>query len=182
DADALKAYLKASQLDPQWTYPLVNAAIKYMRRGELAAAQQCALNAVNISVSDAEAHAILGSIYASLGNTDEAVREYQLVVQLRPNSSADYIALGRLLMEQGNYPSAEVVLSNAVQLNPIDARAQLYLSIATQKRAQVVFQLALDQVQEASARTIDDMQLHIALGDAAGEAGNRAGMIDEYRA
>jgi tetratricopeptide (TPR) repeat protein len=182
DDESLKAYQKASLLAPQWIYPLVNSAIKLQRRGELEAARQAVARALEINSGDLDARAILASIYASLGNIDDAIREYKLVILQRPNSAVDHIALGRLLLERDEFLEAEQAFSVAVRVNLLDSRARLYLSIATGRRAKASFDMALGQVREAAKQSPDDLQLQLALATAAREEKNQSGVIEAYRA
>ncbi|MEW6733665.1 MAG: tetratricopeptide repeat protein [Acidobacteriota bacterium] len=182
DDEAIKEYTQASTLAPQWTYPLVNIAIKYQRRGELEMAKRSAQAALNINIGDVEAHALLAAIHTSQGNNEEAIREYQIVVISRPGSVADRVSLGCLFLERGDYVAAEESFRAARQINPLDARARLYHSIAIQRAARSEFENALAQLQAATTPSSDDSALKLTLAIAAIEQGNYNDAIDAYRA
>jgi tetratricopeptide (TPR) repeat protein len=181
DDESLKAYQKANLLAPQWTYPLVNSAIKLQKRGELEFARQAVERALEINSGDLEARSILASVYASLGNDDDAIREYKTSVLQRPNSAADHIALGRLLLEKGEYVEAEQAFSIAMRINPLDPRTRLYLSIATSRRAREIFNSSLSQVRETAKQSPEDTQLQLLLATAAGEQSRHSDEIDAIR-
>jgi tetratricopeptide (TPR) repeat protein len=179
DEEALGAYSRASALAPQWTYPLVNLAVKALRRGDLTTARDNARMAISIDLSDAEAHAVLAAASASLGNTEEALREYSLVIVQRPNSVVDRIAYGRLLLEQGDYALAENMLGIALQLAPTDSQAQLYFGIAIKKRAEYSIGFAEERLKNTVS--INDWRYQIALAEAAEVRQDHTEAIAAYR-
>lgn len=181
DEESLKAYIKATELAPQWTFPLVNVALKYLRRGELEQARRFALSALNINSTDAEAHSVLGSIYSIVGNYDEAIKEYEIVTGQRPNSVNDWVAYGRLMLDQGNLILADKAFGTALQLNPMDQRARLYRSITAQRYTELVFTDATKQLED-SALTNNTSQTQIALADAAAYKNNIQKAIEGYQA
>ena len=181
EEDSLKSYLKAVSLAPDWNYPLVNVALKYLRRGNLEEAQRFALGALNVNVNDVEAHSVLASIYASVGNYEEAIKEYEIVLSQRPNSIADQVAYGKLMLEEGNLLAAERAFSTALQANPNDQMAKLYLSITTQKYSDIVLNDATNQLKDVASKT-NNAQAQVAIAEAAAHKGNTTLAIEAYQA
>ena len=166
---------------PDWNYPLVNVALKYLRRGNLEDAQRFALGALNVNVNDVEAHSVLGSIYASVGNYDEAIKEYEIVLSQRPNSIADQVAYGKLMLEEGNLLAAERAFSTALQTNPNDQIAKLYLSITAQKYSDIVLNDATNQLKDAASKN-NNAQAQVAIAEGAAHKGNTTLAIEAYQA
>ena len=181
EEDSLKAYLRASSLSPDWTYPLVNIALKYLRRGDLEKAQRYALSALNVNATDVEAHSVLASVSASTGNIEDAVRQYEFVISQRPNSVTELLAYGRLMLEQGNLVVAEKAFSTVLQINPAEHRARLYLGITTQKYSELILNDASSQLKNATKEN-NSAQLQIALADVAAHKGNTQVAIETYQA
>lgn len=180
EEESLKAYLKASSLLPTWTYPLVNIALKYLRKGDLEQAQRYALSALNVNATDVEAHAVLANVSASKGNIEEAVKQYEFVISQRPNSITEQIAYGRLMLEQGNLVAAERAFTTVLRINPAEHQARLYLSITAQKYSDLVLADASKQLKEASKEN-NNAQLQTALADAQAHKGNSKEAIEAYQ-
>ncbi|MBN8722098.1 MAG: tetratricopeptide repeat protein [Acidobacteria bacterium] len=181
EEDSLKSYLKAASLAPDWNYPLVNVALKYLRRGNLEEAQRFALGALSVNVNDVEAHSVLGNIYASVGNYDEAIKEYEIVISQRPNSIADQIAYGKLMLEEGNLLAAERAFSTALQANPNDQTAKLYLSITTQRYSDIVLNDATNQLKDVASKN-NNAQAQVAIAEGAAHKGNTTLAIEAFQA
>lgn len=182
DSDSLKAYKKAIELSPQWSFPIVNAAIKFHKMGDYDSARKLAGEALNINAVDVEAHALLAQIDAAEGRLENAILGYrQFVVPQRPNSPADRLFLGRLLMEKGELRSAEQELEMALKLNSSDPKIRMYLSIVKARIARSEFDVALADLRQALADTPGDYQTQLAIATAMLDSHNIPVAIDELR-
>jgi tetratricopeptide (TPR) repeat protein len=70
----------------------------------------------------ADAYAVLGISLAGLGQFDEARRECDNALRLRPNDAEVRWYLGRILDQQGKYDESIDALKKAIDLTPKDAR------------------------------------------------------------
>ncbi len=181
DSDSLKAYRKAIELSPQWSFPIVNAAIKFQKMGDYDSARKLAGEALNINAVDVEAHALLAQIDAAEGRLENAILGYrQFVVPQRPNSPTDRLFLGRLLMEKGELRNAEQELEIALRLNPRDPKTRMYLSIVKARIARNEFDTALADLRQALVNSPGDYQTQLAITTAMLDSRNPTA-IDEMR-
>jgi tetratricopeptide (TPR) repeat protein len=179
EEDSLKAYVKASSLAPDWTYPLVNIALKYLRKGDLDQAERYGILALNVNATDVEAHSLLANVYTSKGNFEEAIRKYEFVLSQKPGSVADQLSYGKLMLDLGNLLAAEKAFSTALQLNPAEHQARLYLGITAQKYSELILADASKQLKAAPK---DNVQAQIALADLAAHKGTPQTAIEGYQA
>lgn len=68
----------------------------------------------------AEEHYLTGNAFYSFGLTDNATREYQAAVKMKPEYSDAWNNLGLSLTAQGKYVQARSALENATRINPED--------------------------------------------------------------
>ncbi|MCS6885293.1 MAG: tetratricopeptide repeat protein [Acidobacteriota bacterium] len=182
DKDSLKAYRKALELAPQWSFPMVNAALKFYKLGDYESARKLAGEALNLNIVDVEAHALLAQLDAAEGRIDTAILTYrQFVIPQRPNSSMDRLFLGRLLMEKGELRAAEQELEIALKLNPLDPKIRMYLSIVKGRIARAEHDSALADLRQALVNSPDDYQTQLAIATAVLDSGNLAAAVDELR-
>lgn len=88
--DAIKHYLKATQLDPNMGRAYTGLAVVYLDKKQPQEAKkyfELALSKID-RMSDREKFRTLGVYYAFLGNTDKAIEELTQLVQEYPNDSA----------------------------------------------------------------------------------------------
>ncbi|MBI4851856.1 MAG: tetratricopeptide repeat protein [Acidobacteria bacterium] len=179
EEDSLKAYLKAATLAPDWTYPLVNIALKSLRKGDLDQAERYALAALNVNTTDVEAHSVLANVYTSKGNIEKAVEKYDFVITQKPNSIADQLAYGKLMLDIGNLLAAEKAFSTVLKLNPNENQARLYLAITAQKYSELILSDASKQLKDPKESS--NAQTQIALADLAAHKNNPQIAIEAYK-
>ncbi len=78
----------------------------------------------------ADAYAVLGISLAGLGRFDDARRECDNALRLRPNDAEVRWYLGRILDQQGKYDDAIDALKKAIDLTPKDARIHKAVAVA----------------------------------------------------
>lgn len=180
EEESLKSYLKASSLAPDWTYPLVNIALKYLRRGDLEQAERYGILALNVNATDTEAHSVLASVYTSKGNIEEAIKKYDFVISQKPTSITEQLAYGKLMLDIGNLIAAEKAFSTVLQLNPSEQQARIYLGITAQKYAELILSDASKSLKESPKES--SAQTQIALADLAAHKGKTQIAIEGYQA
>ena len=104
-----------------------------------------AQHADSLNNSLPEVHLALGNAYREAGRTEEAIREFQLVRKLSPNSDEPWRLLGRTYMEAGRSSEAIEALRKATTVNPYslinqNALGQAYFLLGQYDKALVAFQ------------------------------------------
>jgi tetratricopeptide (TPR) repeat protein len=93
--------------------------------GRMTEALEAAQRAAVLLPDDAEAHSQLGRLYSDLADSDaesaehytsKAIEELARAIELDPSDFDTAALLGRLHLERNDYDSAEILLTNAVQL------------------------------------------------------------------
>lgn len=107
------------------------AAARRLRALELGRA---ALNvAEREGSSPSQPHLVCGLALFHLGRFGEAVREFQLHLDLQPESAIGWSHLGVSLLELGRSRDAQVALMRATELRPEERSAHWYLALAAER-------------------------------------------------
>ena len=97
-------------------------------QGRFAEAAELDARIVASLPQDAGAHFALGSDLEGMGNTAEALAEFETSAALNPQLAAPRSAIGRILLAQGRREEACGWLEEALRLDPDDALARSLLS------------------------------------------------------
>src|SRR5262249_36269326 len=89
-------------------------------------AEDCARRAALLDNSDPWAHVALGYLASVARNTEAAVGEYRIALQLNPNFAAASGYLGMALAFAGQADEAIPHLERAIRLSPRDAQAGIF--------------------------------------------------------
>jgi tetratricopeptide (TPR) repeat protein len=121
----------------------------------------------------------LGDALLKKGRTDEAISQYQEVVQLKPNDAAAYNNLGNALGKSGRIDKAISQYHEALRLKPDDASAHYSLGAALDEKGQT--DEAISQYQEAIRFKPDYVPPHNNLGNAFLNTGRTDEAISQYQ-
>lgn len=99
-------------------------------KGDRVAAVAAARAALALDPSLGDAYAVLGVALASLGQLDEARRQCDIAVRMRPNDAEVRWCLGRILDSQGKYDEAIEAIKKAIDLTPKDHRLHKSVAVA----------------------------------------------------
>jgi tetratricopeptide (TPR) repeat protein len=102
-------------------------------RGQSFLAQSDLTTAVSVDPNDVEAHFLLAEIQRS-GNPGLAANAYRKVVALDPTRGEAYLALGEILVSQGDHAGAREPLEKAAERLPDSARANYLLGVVYEKQ------------------------------------------------
>lgn len=127
DALAEERLLRAVELDPTYSRPLVNLAVLRVRRGDLDAAEEALRTACVRGPANPVAHRNLGSVLLRLERWSEAEEAYQRAVHLAPGVAGSWRGLARALIAQGRRQEGRDALLRALELDPRDALARRLL-------------------------------------------------------
>jgi tetratricopeptide (TPR) repeat protein len=89
--------------------------------------------ALRDGTSPSQPHLVSGLALFHLGRFGESVRELQLHLDLEPQSVVGWSHLGVALLELGRARDAQVALSRAVELRPMERSANWYLALACER-------------------------------------------------
>jgi predicted O-linked N-acetylglucosamine transferase (SPINDLY family) len=90
-------------------------------------------NALAIQPPVAEWHYRLGTIYAEIQQTAEAIACYERALQIDPAYAEPYFSLGNVDLNQGNYERASAKYQQAIHLKPNFAKAYVNLAYVLEK-------------------------------------------------
>lgn len=99
---------------------LVLGAI-YLKRGDLAGAQQCLTGSVALDGNNAESRNNLGYVLLSQGSTKEAVAQLEATIRIQPDHVEAHDNLGSAFIQLGQYSQASSSLCRSVELDPGNA-------------------------------------------------------------
>jgi tetratricopeptide (TPR) repeat protein len=128
--EALNAYNKAIQLNPQYAGAYNNRGVVYSKSGN----HQQALNdfnkAIQLNPQDAMAYYNRGLAYDGLGNHQQAINDFNKAIQLNPQYAEAYNNRGFAYGRLGNHQQALNDCNKAIQLNPQYAMAYFNRGLA----------------------------------------------------
>lgn len=106
-------------------------------RGRHASAAAAATAAIELDPNFADAHALLAWILHYAGRPDQAERSLNEALRRNPRSSASYrIIAGEIYFTTGRYQEAAQAFRAALERNPANARARLWLAATLAKLGQ----------------------------------------------
>lgn len=118
---AIQAYIKAVQLDPQNAVYHYNLAIAYRRNDDLHNALRQAKLAESLNTRDSDFPDLVGRIYYTLKQYSQAVAAFERAIQCAPQNARFHGELGEVYLEQGDEVSAFKAFLVASQLEPENA-------------------------------------------------------------
>jgi tetratricopeptide (TPR) repeat protein len=148
---AKSAFAKASAIDPKLSIALINLGNLCASSGELGQASSAYQSAIKYGSAKshgeneetkqnvkgdalaATAHNNLAAIMASQGNTQAAIKEFQLAIADQPNMASAHYGLGMALTDKGAYLGAIGEFKKALAIDPQMTIAQNKIEIAARK-------------------------------------------------
>lgn len=106
-------------------------------------------NALADQPAIAELHYRLGTIYAEIKRTEEAIACYKQALELQPEYAEPYFSLGNIDLNRGNYEQAIAKYQTAIQINPNFAKT--YINLAYLLEQQGNLEAAIQTLQIAIA-------------------------------
>ncbi|MBD1997942.1 tetratricopeptide repeat protein [Leptolyngbya sp. FACHB-541] len=120
--EAIAAYRRALQIDPNLAVAHNNLGIVLARRGRLQEAADAYREAIRLDPNLANAYNNLAEVLRDLGQPQEAEQAQAQASAVLNNANStnviDYINLGRALGNQGNHEEAIAAYQIALELNP----------------------------------------------------------------
>jgi len=119
--EAADAFRRALQLDPGLVTARINLGIALFNIPDLPAAQKELQAAIAAAPTAPQPHYVLGLAAKTQNRTEEAISEFQKVLQIDPNDVGANVNLGQLYAQQRKYQEAITVLRLAVAAEPYNA-------------------------------------------------------------
>lgn len=103
--------------------------------------------------TDAGLRAALARLYRNLGELDKSLEQFEIALELDPNSKLVYNDMGYLFAERGDFTSALNYLDKYQQLvpdepNPYDSKGEIMMMAGRLDEAVPYYQAALDKLPE----------------------------------
>jgi protein O-GlcNAc transferase len=159
--EALTVLDAAEKLDPKSLSPVVNRGNIHLVRRDGARAAEAFARAVREQPSNVEYQRLLGTAFRHQGQSEKALRQYDIARQLKPDDARNWIDPAGLLEELGRGKQA-VVLIDAALLRLPDSRPLSEAKLALLRRAGLQAE-ALAYGRSLLARFADQAWVHMQL-------------------
>jgi Flp pilus assembly protein TadD/DNA-binding CsgD family transcriptional regulator len=151
----------------------------YFRSKNYEAAQSALKDAVSERETSAPARYYLGSIARQENRIDDAVRELEQALRIKPDYPDALAELGQCRLLERDYAKAENLFRRALELDPESAEAHIHLGAALHQRGERAGAEAA--FRRAAALAPDSFSAHFNLGTALRSLGNLAGAEAAFR-
>jgi Flp pilus assembly protein TadD len=129
-AEARQQFEKALAMAPPFVEPLEQlAGMSFGEKDQAAAIARVERQAL-LEPGSAEIQFLLGRVSQLAGDTTRAEQAYRKAVELNPNATGPYVALGQIYGSSKDYPRAIAELDKALAANPEQPAALMLWSIA----------------------------------------------------
>ena len=134
--EAADAFRRALQLDSSLVTARINLGIALFNVPDLPAAQKELQAAIAAAPTAPQPHYILGLAAKTQNRTEEAIAEFQKVLQIDPNDVGANVNLGQLYAQQRKYAEAITVLRKAIAAEPYNATGLYNLGTSLMRSGQ----------------------------------------------
>jgi tetratricopeptide (TPR) repeat protein len=117
----------------------------------------------------------VAQLYIKNRQTEEALKEYILLIKKKPNKAEYYYWAGKLFVERGRADMAQNYLRKAVELSPRDAKIQFELGVMLYKSKNTVE--AKDALERSLKYQADNAQAYFYLGKIQKDAKDYSGAV-----
>jgi len=128
--EAIEAYQKALEYDPEFSDAYYKLGISYGKSGEPESGINVLREAIRLNPQNAKAYNALGAIYGMLQQYGNAIDFFKKAVEVNPQFDLVYNNLGILYGKTGEHKKAIEALGHAIQINPHSAETYGALGVA----------------------------------------------------
>ncbi len=177
--DALTAFQKAVELDPEMPEVYNSLGGLWFHLGDMAKAEPALRNAIRLQPNYAEAHENLGNVLSATGRFDEARYHFEAALQYRAGYTSARYNYAVALARAKHLDEAQGQLEILLRADPKLAEAHEFLGslLATRGRSAE----ALEHYREALKIRPGFDRAHLHLGEALADTGDVAGALLELR-
>ncbi|MEK6302942.1 MAG: tetratricopeptide repeat protein [Acidobacteriota bacterium] len=126
------AFLKVTQMDPDYADGWVNVARAQIQEGNMEEAEKFLRKALEVDPNLAKTHFFLGAALKSLGRYDEALEESRIAAGRYPRDRVVVNQIGRILFLRREYASAIGELQKVLKIDAEDLQAHYNLMLCYQ--------------------------------------------------
>jgi len=126
------AFLRVTQMEPEYTDGWVNVARARLQEGNMAGAEEMLRKALVLDPKLAKTHFFLGSVLKALGRYDDAIEHTRVAHALYPRDRVVTNQIGRLLFLKRQYKEAIAELEKVLAVDPEDLQAHYNLMLSYQ--------------------------------------------------
>jgi len=177
--EAMPAFEKAIQLDPQAVWAMHNLAQCYTRMGQPKKALALLKRATKIKPDYGTAWLLLGQVYEQVGRSNIAQACYKKAITKGVNQPEDLVTLARFCVTRGWYDQALTNYLAAIELNPLDVSLRLETGRLLAKQGR--YNDAAFQFAAAVDLTPNNPQARMQLGTVLGLMGQHNMAEKEFR-
>jgi tetratricopeptide (TPR) repeat protein len=185
-AGAVADYDEALARQADFAEALNNRGAAHAAVGDLRAAVADYNAALSFRPDYPEAHNNRGAARHALNDLAGALADFDRAVELRPEYAEAYYNRGTVRQAQKDYGGAVEDFGRVIQLRPTDAagyegRAEVYYLQWNHAAAVADYDRTLELLGRTSAGPARLWRAYVYRGDARYHAGDRAGLLDDYR-
>jgi Flp pilus assembly protein TadD len=126
------AFLKVTEMDPDYADGWVNVARGRIQEGNMEAAEQILRKALEVDPGLAKTHFFLGTALKSLGRYDEALEHLRTAAAQYPRDRVVVNQIGRILFLKRQYAEAIIEFQRVLKIDPEDLQAHYNLMLCYQ--------------------------------------------------
>jgi Tfp pilus assembly protein PilF len=126
------AFLKVTEVDPNYADGWVNVARARVQEGDMDGAEDPLRRALSLSPDLAKTHFFLATVLKAQGQYDQAAEHLRRAASQYPRDRVVRNQLGRVLFLQRMYPEAITEFKRALEVDPEDLQAHYNLMLAYQ--------------------------------------------------
>jgi len=126
------AFLKVTEMEPEYADGWVNVARARIQEGNMEAAEQVLIKALEVDSRLAKTHFFLGTVWRNLGRYDEALQHLKLAADQYPRDRVVLNQIGLILFRQRQYGKSISELQQVLKVDPEDLQAHYYLMLCYQ--------------------------------------------------
>ncbi|MGB0983540.1 MAG: tetratricopeptide repeat protein, partial [Saprospiraceae bacterium] len=119
-SESIKSYEKAISIKHDYHEAFYNMGLAYRKLNEYSESIKCYEKAISIKHDYHEAFNNMGFAYDELQEYLESIKCYEKAIAIKHDYSSPYINLGFTLFKTGNFPKAENILKQGIELGSID--------------------------------------------------------------
>ena len=121
--DAIKAYNKAIEIDPNATMAWYNKGINLKNLGKYNEAIECFNKTIELNPQYFSAYSSMGETLSYLGKKEEAITAYDEAIRINPNFSLAWNNKGSVLLDLGKNEEGLKCIDKALEIDPRNALA-----------------------------------------------------------
>ncbi len=159
--EGIRELQKAIELNPRLQAADVTLILSELRAQAFDKAQQAAARLVAKQPDEPLSHTLLGQVYQSQGQLQQARERFEQALKLNPDFAEAAVSLARLDVAAGNYAAAETRYRKILQTNSTSLEAMLGLADLARQKGDT--RQVLDWLEKARGQYPDDWQVGLGL-------------------